>query len=73
MELMVKSVMNIMQQYDQPLLEYFRDLSKKTCTSRKLGEKFNRLDYFNRLVFHTLFIMIATPGIEEITFQTAFK
>ena len=31
MELMVKSVMNILQQYDQPLLEYFRDLSRKTC------------------------------------------
>lgn len=46
MELMIKSVMNILEQYDIPLLEYFRDLSRLTVTQ---------------------------PGLEEITFQTAFK
>jgi hypothetical protein len=45
---MVKSVAGILQQYDIPLLEYFRDLSRRTAG-------------------------LTSPGLEEITFQTALK
>ena len=66
MEMMCKNVMNLLEANDTPLLRHIKSLSDSAC---KLCFIWFKIISFKLIHYNIL----ASPGIEEITFQTAFK